>query len=66
MFIRHILIAFGTPNGGLEEAIEADEDLKEGGENAHELFDLFIQSATSGTRSVRLEVYNIISIYLTT
>ncbi|ORE11831.1 DUF171-domain-containing protein [Rhizopus microsporus var. microsporus] len=51
----HILIAFGTPNGGLEEAIEADEDLKEGGENAHELFDLFIQSATSGTRSVRLE-----------
>ncbi|KAG1438754.1 hypothetical protein G6F56_012533 [Rhizopus delemar] len=24
----HLLIAFGGPNGGLEEAIEADEDLK--------------------------------------
>lgn len=54
--LRHILIAFGAPNGGLEEAIEADEDLKVGEENANELFDLFIQPLTSGTRSIRLEV----------
>ncbi|KAG1462063.1 hypothetical protein G6F46_003119 [Rhizopus delemar] len=52
---EHILIAFGAPNGGLEEAIEADEDLKVGEENANELFDLFIQPLTSGTRSIRLE-----------
>ncbi|CAO3689657.1 unnamed protein product [Rhizopus stolonifer] len=51
----HLLIAFGAPNGGLEEAIEADEDLKVGGEDAEELFDLFIQSTTNGTRSIRLE-----------
>lgn len=54
--LRHILIAFGAPNGGLEEAIEADEDLKVGEENANELFDLFIQPLTSGTRSIKLEV----------
>ncbi|KAG1357503.1 hypothetical protein G6F62_001549 [Rhizopus arrhizus] len=52
---EHILIAFGAPNGGLEEAIEADEDLKVGEENANELFDLFIQPLTSGTRSIKLE-----------
>ncbi|KAI9255504.1 putative RNA methyltransferase-domain-containing protein [Sporodiniella umbellata] len=51
----HLLIAFGAPNGGLEEAIEADEDLKVGGEDAEELFDLFIQPTTSGSRSIRLE-----------
>lgn len=53
---RHLLIAFGGPVGGLQEAIEADQDLKVGGDDAAELFDLFIDpNAKSGTRTVRLE-----------
>lgn len=57
MIRSHMLIAFGGPVGGLQEAIEADEDLKAGGEDAAELFDLFIDpNAKSGTRTVRLEV----------
>ncbi|GAA5802978.1 putative RNA methyltransferase [Helicostylum pulchrum] len=53
---EHLLIAFGGPVGGLQEAIEADQDLKVGGEDAAELFDLFIDpNAKSGTRTVRLE-----------
>lgn len=53
---RHLLVAFGGPVGGLQEAIEADQDLKVGGEDAAELFDLFIDpNAKSGTRTVRLE-----------
>ncbi|KAI7903645.1 putative RNA methyltransferase [Cokeromyces recurvatus] len=53
---KHLLIAFGGPSGGLQEAIEADEDLKVGSEDAGELFDLFIDpNAKSGTRSIRLE-----------
>ncbi|KAI9278647.1 putative RNA methyltransferase [Phascolomyces articulosus] len=52
----HILFAFGGPMGGLQEAVEADEDLKCAGEDSAELFDLFIDpSARAGTRSVRLE-----------
>ncbi|OBZ87855.1 hypothetical protein A0J61_04095 [Choanephora cucurbitarum] len=52
----HLLVAFGGPSGGLQEAIEADEDLKVGSEDAAEMFDLFIDpNAKSGTRSVRLE-----------
>lgn len=52
-----MLVAFGGPSGGLQEAIEADEDLKVGSEDAAEMFDLFIDpNAKSGTRSVRLEV----------
>ncbi|KAI8140331.1 putative RNA methyltransferase, partial [Fennellomyces sp. T-0311] len=54
---NHILFAFGGPSGGLQEAVEADEDLKCAGEDAAELFDLFVDpSARAGTRSVRLEV----------
>lgn len=54
---RHLLIAFGGPVGGLQEAIEADQDLKVGGDDAAELFDVFIDpNAKSGTRTVRLEV----------
>jgi hypothetical protein len=53
---RHLLVAFGGPLGGLEEAIEADEDLKVGGDEAAELFDLMIDpNGKSGTRSLRLE-----------
>ncbi|KAI8991872.1 putative RNA methyltransferase [Mycotypha africana] len=52
----HMLVAFGGPMGGLQEAIEADEDLKAGRDEAAELFDLFINpNAKSGTRTVRLE-----------
>jgi hypothetical protein len=52
-----LLIAFGGPVGGLQEAIEADQDLKVGGDDAAELFDMFIDpNAKSGTRTVRLEV----------
>jgi hypothetical protein len=52
-----LLVAFGGPVGGLQEAIEADQDLKVGGDDAAELFDLFIDpNAKSGTRTVRLEV----------
>lgn len=52
-----MLIAFGGPVGGLQEAIEADQDLKVGGDDAAELFDMFIDpNAKSGTRTVRLEV----------
>ncbi|OAD73626.1 hypothetical protein PHYBLDRAFT_112446, partial [Phycomyces blakesleeanus NRRL 1555(-)] len=54
---RHLLVAFGGPMGGLQEAIEADEDLKVAGEDATEMFDMFIDpNAQSGTRAVRLEV----------
>jgi hypothetical protein len=57
LIYRHLLIAFGGPVGGLQEAIEADQDLKVGGEDAAELFDLFIDpNAKGGTRTVRLEV----------
>ncbi|KAG2205695.1 hypothetical protein INT47_008052 [Mucor saturninus] len=53
---EHLLVAFGGPVGGLQEAIEADQDLKVGGDEAAELFDLFIDpNAKSGTRTVRLE-----------
>ncbi|KAL9544609.1 hypothetical protein MBANPS3_007534 [Mucor bainieri] len=53
---EHLLIAFGGPVGGLQEAIEADQDLKVGGDDAAELFDMFIDpNAKSGTRTVRLE-----------
>lgn len=52
-----MLIAFGGPVGGLQDAIEADQDLKVGGDDAAELFDMFIDpNAKSGTRTVRLEV----------
>ncbi|KAI9015801.1 putative RNA methyltransferase [Phycomyces nitens] len=52
----HLLVAFGGPMGGLQEAIEADEDLKVAGEDAAEMFDMFIDpNAQSGTRAVRLE-----------
>lgn len=49
----HILLVFG----GLQEAVEADEDLKVSGEDAAELFDLFIDPGQhTGVRSVRVEV----------
>lgn len=52
----HMLIAFGGPNGGLQNAIDADEDLQCAGEDANELFDLFIvPSATAGSRTIRTE-----------
>ncbi|KAI7861757.1 putative RNA methyltransferase [Spinellus fusiger] len=52
----HLLVAFGGPLGGLQEAIEADEDLKIAGEDTANMFDLFVDPNTqSGTRSVRLE-----------
>ncbi|KAI8990180.1 putative RNA methyltransferase, partial [Pilobolus umbonatus] len=54
---EHLLITFGGPVGGLQEAVEADEDLKIGGDESSELFDLFIDpNAKSGSRTVRLEV----------
>ncbi|KAI8377975.1 putative RNA methyltransferase [Radiomyces spectabilis] len=53
---NHMLIVFGGPAGGLQEAVEADEDLKCAGEDAAELFDLFLNpNLGCGTRSVRLE-----------
>ncbi|KAI8638722.1 putative RNA methyltransferase-domain-containing protein [Parasitella parasitica] len=53
---EHLLIAFGGPVGGLQEAIEADQDLQVGGDDAADLFDMFIDpNAKSGTRTVRLE-----------
>ncbi|KAI9499244.1 putative RNA methyltransferase-domain-containing protein [Zychaea mexicana] len=53
---KHLLFAFGGPSGDLQEAVEADEDLKCAGEDTAELFDLFVDpSARAGTRSVRLE-----------
>ncbi|KAH8551298.1 putative RNA methyltransferase [Umbelopsis sp. PMI_123] len=52
----HMLIAFGGPNGGLQNAIDADEDLQCAGEDANELFDIFITpSATAGSRTIRTE-----------
>lgn len=49
----HILLVFG----GLQEAVEADEDLKVTGDDAAELFDLFIDPGQrTGVRSVRVEV----------
>ncbi|CDH60171.1 ci114 protein [Lichtheimia corymbifera JMRC:FSU:9682] len=48
----HILLVFG----GLQEAVEADEDLKVTGDDAAELFDLFIDPGQrTGVRSVRVE-----------
>lgn len=59
-----MLIAFGGPVGGLQEAIEADQDLKVGGDDAAELFDMFIDpNAKSGTRTVRLEVKTLIIVH---
>ncbi|KAF7732869.1 hypothetical protein EC973_000145 [Apophysomyces ossiformis] len=53
---EHMLIAFGGPSGGLQEAIEADEDLKVGAEDAADLFDQLLNpNVKCGTRSVRLE-----------
>ncbi|KAG2223108.1 hypothetical protein INT45_008956 [Circinella minor] len=46
---KHILFAFGGPSGGLQEAVEADEDLKCAGEDSAELFDLFIDPRESIT-----------------
>jgi hypothetical protein len=54
---RHLLIAFGAPSGGLEEAIEADEDLKVGADDAAEIFDVYVNPLqATGTRNLRLEV----------
>ncbi|CAO3600221.1 unnamed protein product [Absidia cylindrospora] len=53
---KHLLVAFGAPGGGLEEAIEADEDLKVGSDDAAEIFDLFVNPGQNiGTRYLRLE-----------
>ncbi|KAG0170081.1 hypothetical protein DFQ28_002515 [Apophysomyces sp. BC1034] len=53
---EHLLLAFGGPSGGLQEAIEADEDLKIGADDAAELFDQLLNPGVKcGTRSVRLE-----------
>lgn len=51
-----MLIAFGGPNGGLRNSIDADEDLQCSGEDANELFDLFVNpSAIAGSRTIRTE-----------
>ncbi|KAI8099629.1 putative RNA methyltransferase [Halteromyces radiatus] len=53
---KHLLIAFGAPGHGLEEAIEADEDLKVGSDDASEIFDVFVTPGQNiGTRNLRLE-----------
>ncbi|KAI8338265.1 putative RNA methyltransferase [Chlamydoabsidia padenii] len=53
---KHLLVAFGAPGSGLEEAIEADEDLKVGADDASDIFDLFLNPIqTIGTRNLRLE-----------
>ncbi|CAO3608518.1 unnamed protein product [Cunninghamella echinulata] len=53
---NHLLIVFGTTEGGLEEAIEADEDLKVNGEDASDMFDLFVNpSKNIGSRHLKLE-----------
>ncbi|GAB5586871.1 hypothetical protein Unana1_01771 [Umbelopsis nana] len=52
----HMLIAFGGPHGGLQNSIDADEDLQCSGEDANELFDLFVNpSAIAGSRTIRTE-----------
>lgn len=53
----HLLVAFGAPSGGLESAVDADEDLKCAGEDAAELFDRFLNPCPrAGSRTIRTEV----------
>ncbi|KAM3582697.1 hypothetical protein VKS41_005338 [Umbelopsis sp. WA50703] len=52
----HMLIAFGGPHGGLQNAIDADEDLQCNGEDAEELFDIFLNPLSiAGSRTIRTE-----------
>jgi predicted SPOUT superfamily RNA methylase MTH1 len=54
--ISHMLIAFGGPHGGLQNAIDADEDLQCNGEDAEELFDIFLNPLSiAGSRTIRTE-----------
>ncbi|KAI8068043.1 putative RNA methyltransferase [Gongronella butleri] len=53
---KHLLVVFGAPGGGLEEAIDSDENLRVSGEDAKLLFDeLVMPNQHLGTRSLRLE-----------
>ncbi|ORX61611.1 DUF171-domain-containing protein [Hesseltinella vesiculosa] len=54
---KHLLIVFGASGGGLEEAIDSDENLRVSGEDAKLLFDILVNpSQNLGTKSLRLEV----------
>ncbi|KAG9302914.1 hypothetical protein G9A89_022331 [Geosiphon pyriformis] len=58
---RHLLIVFGGL-GGLELAIDADEDLKCGGDEADALFDLWVNTCPhQGSRTIRTEEAILIS-----
>lgn len=49
----------------MEETIEADEDLKVDGEDASDMFDLFVNpSRNIGTRHLKLEVKYDLYIYI--
>ena len=52
---KHLLVVFG-PSGGIEECVEADEDLAMSGNQAHKLFNAFLRTTpTGGSRFVRPE-----------
>jgi len=55
-FFSHLLVVFGGL-GGLEVAIDADDDLKCSAEDADALFDFWVNTCPNqGSRTIRTEV----------